>query len=299
MQKIWHDYKVIIMACLGSALIVLMGFGICSYASKDEEKITNNTEKLSFSEQNIEEESKVQEEKVLDSFYVEVKGQVVNPGVYSVNKGQIINDLINLAGGFNDKAYTDNINLSYELSKEMVVYVYEKNAATPKVVKAKTTTSSGSSIEPEKEPEKTLEQTKTCQSSSYVIENCLEEGESIIETTISPDYASSNNTEESTAKEDLPAEESSKNNEPCVEPEIHVLDNFPEDLFKAQSKALVNINEASQDQLMTLSGIGQSKALKIIEYRNTHGPFKTISEIKNVSGIGDAVYAKIKAYITV
>ena len=50
---------------------------------------------------------------------------------------------------------------------------------------------------------------------------------------------------------------------------------------------------------MTLSGIGQSKALKIIEYRNTHGPFKTISEIKNVSGIGDAVYAKIKAYITV
>ena len=62
---------------------------------------------------------------------------------------------------------------------------------------------------------------------------------------------------------------------------------------------LVNINTATKETLMSLKGIGESKADKIIEYRNTQGTFKTIDEIKNVSGIGDSVYEKIKDYITV
>ena len=61
----------------------------------------------------------------------------------------------------------------------------------------------------------------------------------------------------------------------------------------------LSINEASKEELMTLNGIGESKALSIIEYRNTNGSFKNIEEIKNVSGIGDAAYEKIKDNITV
>ena len=49
---------------------------------------------------------------------------------------------------------------------------------------------------------------------------------------------------------------------------------------------------------MTLSGIGESKANAIISYRQENGEFKSIEDIKNVSGIGDAVYEKIKNNIT-
>ena len=61
----------------------------------------------------------------------------------------------------------------------------------------------------------------------------------------------------------------------------------------------VNINKASKEELMTLSKIGESKALAIIEYRETNGNFKSIEDIKNVSGIGDKLFEEIKEYITV
>jgi competence protein ComEA len=61
----------------------------------------------------------------------------------------------------------------------------------------------------------------------------------------------------------------------------------------------VNINTADQNTLMTLSGIGESKAKNIISYRLEHGNFKDISEIKNVTGIGDALYEQIKNNITI
>lgn len=62
---------------------------------------------------------------------------------------------------------------------------------------------------------------------------------------------------------------------------------------------IVNINKSNKEELMKLDGIGESKAEKIIEYRSTNGDFKTIEEIKNVSGIGDSIYEKIKNNITI
>jgi competence ComEA-like helix-hairpin-helix protein len=62
---------------------------------------------------------------------------------------------------------------------------------------------------------------------------------------------------------------------------------------------LVNINTADLAALETLNGIGPSKAQAIIDYRTQHGPFASIDQIMNVSGIGTATYAKIKDYITV
>ena len=65
------------------------------------------------------------------------------------------------------------------------------------------------------------------------------------------------------------------------------------------SSGLVNINTASVDELCTLPGIGTSKATNIINYRNSNGYFITIEDIKKVSGIGEELFNKIKAYICV
>ena len=61
----------------------------------------------------------------------------------------------------------------------------------------------------------------------------------------------------------------------------------------------VNINTATASELQTLNGIGEAKAKAIIEYREKNGNFEKIEDIKNVSGIGDSVYDKIKDNITV
>lgn len=63
--------------------------------------------------------------------------------------------------------------------------------------------------------------------------------------------------------------------------------------------SIININYASKDQLMTLPGIGEVYAEKIIEYRETNGLFLTIEDIKQIPGIKDSVFNKIKDQITV
>lgn len=61
----------------------------------------------------------------------------------------------------------------------------------------------------------------------------------------------------------------------------------------------VNINTATQTQLETLPGIGPSTAMKVINYRKEKGKFRNIEDIKQVSGIGDSKYNKIKDLIVV
>jgi competence protein ComEA len=62
---------------------------------------------------------------------------------------------------------------------------------------------------------------------------------------------------------------------------------------------LVNLNTASLEELDGLDGVGPSTAQKIIDYRTANGGFKTIDEIKEVPGIGDAKFAAMKDSITV
>jgi len=66
---------------------------------------------------------------------------------------------------------------------------------------------------------------------------------------------------------------------------------------KEEKKDKVSINSGTLEELMTLPGIGESKAKSIIEYRKEN-KFENIEDIKNVSGIGDALYEKIKNHIT-
>ena len=59
----------------------------------------------------------------------------------------------------------------------------------------------------------------------------------------------------------------------------------------------ININTASEKELVELPGVGPSTAQKIIRYRQENGAFSTIDEIKNVRGIGDGKFAKMKDLI--
>lgn len=67
----------------------------------------------------------------------------------------------------------------------------------------------------------------------------------------------------------------------------------------ADNTEIVNINTATKEQLDTLPGIGPATADKIIEYRQTNGPFQSVEDIKNVRGIGDAKFSKMQSRIRI
>lgn len=142
---------------------------------------------------------------------VDVKGEVLNPGVIDIEEGSIVDDALKKAGGATDKANLNSINLSKKLTDEMVVYVHSAEEENAEV---------------------------------------------------------------------LFSEATAINNGPST------------------NNTLININSASLEELMTLNGIGEAKANRIIEYRKTN-PFKTIEDIKNVDGIGDKAFEKIKDKIII
>ena len=67
----------------------------------------------------------------------------------------------------------------------------------------------------------------------------------------------------------------------------------------SQKKDTVNINTASKEELVSLPGIGESRAAAIIACREEKGSFTSIEEIKNVAGIGDGIFNRLKDLITV
>ncbi len=74
---------------------------------------------------------------------------------------------------------------------------------------------------------------------------------------------------------------------------------IPEDSSSSKAASLkININSASKEELESLPGIGQVIAQRIIDYRST-SPFKTIDDLKNVSGIGDKIFESLKEQIRV
>lgn len=106
----------------------------------------------------------------------------------------------------------------------------------------------------------TLTDNKICTTPSYNIIECLENEFSIIEVGLTSN--NNNNKENNTSK-------------------------------------TININTANITELTSLTGIGEAKAKVIIEHRENNGLFKSIEDIKNVKGIGEALFEKIKDYITV
>ena len=69
--------------------------------------------------------------------------------------------------------------------------------------------------------------------------------------------------------------------------------------WPSEDDGKINLNTAGTSELTSLSGIGESRAEDILSYRQEHGPFQFIEEIKNVPGIKDTIFEKIKDDITV
>lgn len=187
-------------------------------------------------------EEETNEKEKLSEFYVEIKGAVNSPGVFKVTSDNIINDVINMAGGLKNNAYTKNINLSKTVSKEMVVYVftnYEYSLLNTK------------------------DEITECNCPKQDISTCTNKGASVI-----------------TSDENKPEELPNSNSE-------------------TENNNKININIASKETLTSLSGIGDAKAQKIIDYRNENGLFKSIEDLKNISGISEKLFEQIKEFITI
>ena len=61
----------------------------------------------------------------------------------------------------------------------------------------------------------------------------------------------------------------------------------------------VNINTADKETLMMISGVGEKKAEAIIQYREKNGPFKSVDDLANIKGIGEATVDKHREMLTV
>lgn len=141
---------------------------------------------------------------------VDIKGMVNLPGVYQVNDGDRVVDLIQLAGGTTDEAEMTSVNLAQKLQDEMVVYIPAVGEEIP----------------------------------------------SVTHTTQSPERESGES-----------------------------------------QNGRINLNEADSTTLQTIPGIGPAKAKAVIDYRDSVGQFKSIEDIKKISGIGDKTFDKMKELI--
>lgn len=149
-------------------------------------------------------------EKVKSKVTVDVKGAVVNPGVYTLKAGARVTDVIQEAGGMTEDADAKSVNLAASLSDEEVIYVANKD-----------------------ENVSVLDQTGTGQVSDKGGQAVSKDGK-------------------------------------------------------------INLNTATSEQLQTISGIGAKRTEDIIAYRESHGGFQSVDDLKNVSGIGDKTLDKIR-----
>jgi len=71
----------------------------------------------------------------------------------------------------------------------------------------------------------------------------------------------------------------------------------PDSKDGAQGK--VDINKASESELMTVSGIGKTLATRIVEFRQQNGPFRRLEDLMKVQGIGEKSFEKLRPHLTV
>ncbi|HAT4338754.1 TPA: competence protein ComE [Clostridium perfringens] len=98
---------------------------------------------------------------------------------------------------------------------------------------------------------------------------------------------------------DVESEEANLNESLNTEVANSIPTNSSGDKGEKNESSVININTASKETLMTLNGIGESKAQAIIDYRDEIGGFKSIDDITNVSGIGEKTLEKIKDKISI
>lgn len=222
-----YRYRKQIMIAI-SVILLLGAGGVCLVLSLKAEPVEAK-EVLKVSKKEEKEENKVD----TTTYKVDIKGEVVSPGIYTMKKDSRVMDVITEAGGLTENADTSVINLSKKVSDEMVIIVYSY--------------------------EQVRDFAKTKEVEKVVGEACVSGGEYELK------------------------------NDACI---------AVGEKKELASTGNISINTATKEELMTLSGIGESKAIAIIEYRETKGPFEKIEDIQNVNGIGESLFAKIKENIT-
>ena len=87
-------------------------------------------------------------------------------------------------------------------------------------------------------------------------------------------------------------------NEPPKLPTISLPNPISISTTTTEPKKLISINQASLEELSAIKCLGTKKAQAIINYRTTHGPFKSLEELKEVKGIGDKIFEKLVSSLT-
>jgi len=77
----------------------------------------------------------------------------------------------------------------------------------------------------------------------------------------------------------------------------YAVDNKSSTANRMNKAEVININKANIDQLITLPGIGKSKAQAIVDFRDKQGAFKSVAELAQVKGIGDKLLAKLEGKV--
>lgn len=215
------------MVLISLILVIIFSLSSNKSTNKKEKEIVLTKKKDVKKEDNFKEEYKV-----------DIKGEVNNPGIYTLDKSSRVVDVIEKAGGLSENANTTVINLSKKIMDEMVIIIYSNY----EVENFKRT----------KELEKSL------------INSCINGYESL-------------------------------KNDACIDDSDTEGD---DDNDNDNDNSKVSLNNSSKEELMTLTGIGEKKAFDIIEYREKNNGFKNIEDIKNIKGIGDSIFDKIKDRLT-
>ncbi|MBP5408123.1 MAG: helix-hairpin-helix domain-containing protein [Bacilli bacterium] len=207
-------------------------------------------------------EKEIREKEVIkNSFNVHVKGEVKSPKSFSFDDEIYLYEIILLCGGFTDYSDIDNINLIEKISKDKEIIIDTNNIKNDNNI--------------------------------YIYDISKDNNKVLlyfgrIEDKISIYVASKN----SSLYEILWLIDIDNSN---YIDEIILSDKC----FIKIDNGLININVAGVEELMSLDNIGRATALKIIEYRETNGPFLKIEDIMNVSGIKEATFLLIKDKICV
>ena len=86
---------------------------------------------------------------------------------------------------------------------------------------------------------------------------------------------------------------------PTIEEAAKNVESADAGLVAEENSGKVDLNRAEKAELMTLPGVGERKAEQILAYRKAHGKFRSIEEIKNIPGIKEKAFEKLKDSITV
>lgn len=204
MLDTWRKYGVIGIVIIAVSSFILLQI----FPKKEEETSFIGDQQDNVFAQNEKEMTVEAEEPLI--LLVDIKGAIKHPGLYKINEGDRVQDVIDLAGGLKEDADEKQVNLAQRLQDEMVIYI------------------------------------------------------------------------------------------PTIGEEIeHIQPNISSTNTQNAQDGKVAINHATAEEIQTLNGIGPKKAETIIVYREENGPFHTIEDLLNVSGIGEKTLENIRDQITV